>query len=63
MGAIPEWYRWLNAATRLNCSVFDLARDPEGLYWLYRAEAAIEAENHARAQREGSGFFGKTGGR
>lgn len=50
MGAIPEWYRWLNAADRLHCAVMDLLRDPEGLYWFYRAEAAIEAENHAREQ-------------
>ncbi len=51
MGEIPEWYRWLNAAPRLHCSVMDLARDPEGLYWLFRAEAAIEAENIAEKQR------------
>lgn len=33
-------------------SVIDLQRDPMGLYWLHRAEAASEAENSARAVRE-----------
>lgn len=59
MGAIPDWYRLFNAAPRLNCSVMDLARDPELLYWLPHAEAAIEAEAGAREARENSGFFNK----
>lgn len=33
-------------------SVIDLRRDPEGLYWKARAEAAVEAENSARAAQE-----------
>lgn len=50
MGAVPEWYRWLNAATRLGCSVMELVNHAEGLYWLHHAEAAMEAEQHAREQ-------------
>lgn len=52
MGAVPGWYSWIVAADRLHTTPMALMRDPEGLYWFHRAEAALEAEHHAREQAE-----------
>lgn len=50
MGACPPWYRLIRAAIYLGVAPWDLAERP--LTWVHMAEAAQDAEAHARAIHE-----------
>jgi len=50
MGSCPNWYRLLKAAKYLGVPPWELARQP--LTWVEMAEAAQDAEAHARAVHE-----------
>jgi len=50
MGTCPPWYRLVKAAKYLGVPPWDLAAKP--LTWVHMAEAAQDAEAHARAMLE-----------
>lgn len=50
-GFCPDWYVWILAADRLHMAAPDLEDHPQAEWWLYRAMAAIKAENLAEKQR------------
>lgn len=50
MGEPPSWYRLIRAAKYLGVPPWDLAAQPHT--WVNMAEAAQDAEAHARAMHE-----------
>jgi hypothetical protein len=50
MGTCPQWYRLIRAAIYLGVAPWELAERP--LSWVHMAEAAQDAEAHARAIAE-----------
>lgn len=50
MGECPSWYRLLKAAKYLGVPPWELAKQPHT--WVNMAEAAQDAEAHARAVHE-----------
>lgn len=50
----PEWFVYMRAAEKLNCSVFDLLDRPDADYWLAASMAFTEFEawQHEKAQQK-----------
>jgi hypothetical protein len=53
MGEVPSWYPVMSAARYMKVPVWELQDAPT--VWVYRAHAAMKAEDHAREMHEKMG--------